>query len=54
MCLRTNTVQPHGSCKEEKNVCSVVDPCVLGPPGSESVIICTDPDSSIIKQNLDF
>ncbi len=39
---------------------SVVDPYVFEPPGSGSVIICTDPDPSIIKQtynnkkNLDF
>ncbi len=26
------------------------DPYVFGPPGSESVIICTDPDPPIIKQ----
>jgi hypothetical protein len=27
-----------------------LDPCVLGPSGSGSVIICTDPDLSINKQ----
>jgi hypothetical protein len=30
--------------------CNVVDPYVFGPPGSGSVIICPDPDPSIIKQ----
>jgi hypothetical protein len=34
------------------------DPEVFGPPGSGSVIVCTDPDPSIIqqknKENPDF
>jgi hypothetical protein len=28
------------------------DPKVFGPPGSGSVIICTDPDLSINKQKI--
>jgi hypothetical protein len=41
--------------KKLRQICRAVDPdpYVLGPPGSGSVIICADPDPSIIK-HYDF
>jgi hypothetical protein len=31
---------------------NVVDPYGFGPPGSKSVVLCPDPDPSIIKQKM--